>query len=263
MMVILIGFALHRNIDGTNSLPELMGNYVDLYNLYNYFKEFDCQIQVMTDLENPEQSPILIDAVDQHILPPELLTFGRTLSWAGRLHVFKSAEDFDKLLITKDKNTFVYFSGHCKNGNFILPQEGNPPFDTLTFRRKVEDTAGGHFFFVLDCCDSDGTKLPFIFDGENKVFRFNQSAPSFTLRKTLCLSSSQKGQDSGSKITGSLFTHCFLNRLRALQNNLSSDLSGLVLEINIECSCYQQTATLYASFPNLNQIWSWLYGKDK
>jgi len=30
-----------------------------------------------------------------------------------------------------------------------------------------------------------------------------------------------------------------------------------------ECSCYPQTATLYASLPNLKRFWTWLYPKEE
>ncbi|SPN79119.1 Caspase-like protein [Brazilian cedratvirus IHUMI] len=249
MLVLLVGFVYPEN---KYNHKELIGNYVDLYHLYSYFKKITDNIMVMTDLVSPEDSNLLIDAVKQNLLPEALLTFTRSLSWAGKLHPYTCKNDLEKLLSQKDEQIFVYFSGHSSQGKLILPDTVSG-METLTFRQKLEsDNAGSEIFMIFDCCDADGTRLPFILSGESYVL---SSPAHFTTKKTICLCSTRKGEDSASKIIGSVFTRCFLNQIE----NRRCQLSELLENINTECQCYPQTATLYSSFPNLKKIWSWLY----
>jgi hypothetical protein len=249
MLVLLVGFVYPENKYGHK---ELIGNYVDLYHLYCYFKKITDNIMVMTDLVSPEDSTLLIDAVGQNLLPEALLTFTRSLSWSEKLRPYKSKEDLEKLLSSKDEEIFVYFSGHSSKGKLILPETVSG-METLTFRQILEaENVGSEIFMIFDCCDADGTRLPFVLEGENYIL---SSPAHFTTRKTICLCSTRRGEDSASKIIGSVFTRCFLNQIE----NRRCQLCELLEKINSECQCYPQTATLYSSFPNLKKIWSWLY----
>lgn len=256
MLVILVGFVYWGSKSG---LPELIGNYADLYHLYNFFKTRTEQILVMTDFVSPENCPIFIDAVRQKFLSESLITFERALSWDERLIPYSGKESLEKLLEKESKEIFVYFSGHCSEGKLILPDSRIPSFDALYFRQKLErGNPGAEIFLVFDCCDADGTKLPFVLEDST----YTISKPShFTSRKTLCLCSTSKGQDSASKIVGSVFTRCLLTHLHHLSGGEKMDLNTLVGGINEECACYPQTATLYSSFPNLKKIWPWIYLK--
>ncbi|SHO33629.1 Caspase protein [Cedratvirus A11] len=249
MLVLLVGFVYPENKYGHK---ELIGNYVDLYHLYSYFKKITDNIMVMTDLTSPEECTMLVDAVSQKLLPEALLTFARSLSWDSKLYPYNGKEDLEKLLSNQDEQIFVYFSGHSSKGKLILPDTVSG-METLSFRQKLEyGNVGSEIFMIFDCCDADGTRLPFVMTGEKYVI---SSPAHFTTRKTICLCSTRKGEDSASKIIGSVFTRCFLNQIE----NRRCQLSDLLQNINSECQCYPQTATLYSSFPNLKKIWSWLY----
>lgn len=268
MLVLLIGFVYTDNKSG---YKELIGNYADLYHLNNYFRNFTDDVIVMTDLSSPDKSGLLVDAIKQGILPGSLMTFDRALSWEKKIEVYHDKKDLDRLLSRKGDKVFLYFSGHCSRGKIILPDtpEG---MDTLEFRRKLEaENVGSQIFILFDCCDADGTRLPFVW--QDKGYVLSSRPAYFTSRNTVCLCSTRKGEDSASKITGSVFTQCFLKHIGGgsmhamhamhipddTPDEEDKDLSTLLEEINQECGCYPQTATLYSSLPNLKKIWPWLY----
>lgn len=250
MLVLLIGLVYSENKKG---YKELLGSFVDLYNFYSYFSKLTKNVYLLTDIIDPESTQ-LGDAVAEGIIPDQVISFHRRLLWEKRLFIYSTPQDlYDFLKIGQEKELFLYFSGHCKQGDLLFPDIS---ISSLEFRRCLEQQSlGAENFFVLDCCNGDGMKLPFLWQ-ENKYIC--SSHPYFSTKKTLCLCSTQPREDSASKITGSVFTDCFLRQLKERK-----DLAETMESINTECSCYPQTATLYSSRPDLKRFWSWLYTKEE
>lgn len=247
MLVILIGFIYTHNKSGYR---ELVGNYADLYHLYSYFSQMTDNIHVMTDLKKLEDSDKLIQHLKSKTLPEELFS----LQKSSKFMVYESIEDLNKLLSLSDEEVFVYFSGHCFNGKLILP---DGTLETLSFRRKLESfNVGAEIFLLFDCCHADGTKLPWVWNGSEYM---PSEFLAFTCRQTICLCSTKREEYSASKNSGSVFTRCFLNQI---SGNKEQNLSALLDNINRECECYPQTATLYCSMKN-TKIWSWLYKRNE
>lgn len=248
MLVLLIGLVYSEK----KTHNELLGSVVDLYNFYSYFSKFTDDIYILTDIKDPDSTQ-LRDAVAEEYIPEKVISFHRNLSWEKKLFIYNSPQDlYDFLNIGTSKELFLYFSGHCSQGKFIFPDMS---IDSLDFRRRIEQkTLCAENFFLIDCCNADGMKLPFLWEKDKYVY----CSPYFSTKKTLCLCSTRPKEDSASKITGSVFTECFLRQIKE-----NKDLVTTVDSINEECSCYPQTATLYASLPNLKRFWTWLYPKEE
>lgn len=248
-MILLIGF----EYSGKNRLP---GIVIDLYLAYNFFKQYDKEIVILSDIESDSSTPILRKAIIEQIVNSDILSFIEECKEKNIYKIYKSQgyyNNFESCFKSKDEKLFVYYTGHSKNGNILLPDNSLYSFDN--FRNQLENYKQS--IVILDCCESNGLSLPFrLIDN---VYRL-ENTENFTKSRILCISSSLSQQNSIASKTGSFFTRYIFNLL--LNKNIS--LTELMSKLNNHISFspkYQmkQTVNIFASRPDMKWIYGWLW----
>ena len=77
--------------------------------------------------------------------------------------------------------------------------------------------------------------------------------------RAICISSTAPRQESLSTTDGSLFTRYLFEAISSGKKSLH----GIKKNIEIGCSSYSQTASIYSTYPDLIFLWKWLYGGEK
>jgi len=228
---ILIGFQYKHK-------QKLPGISVDLYLVYSFLKKLgwtDTEIIVFTDIKKDEQTEILKAALLEKIVDSKILSFIEDLKERNQYIEFKSTNhynNFNTLFKSSDK-TFIYYSGHSKNGNLILP---NNSLISLDFFR--ESLTSKEIFLIMDCCGG-GIKLPFVL--KDNLYRL-ENEKAFVKPEIICIASSLVNEKSITTRTGSMFTKNLLN----------------ILSIK---SLYEisKIGNISVSHPNLKTIFNWFY----
>lgn len=226
---LLIGFQYSHD-------KKLPGIATDLYQVYSFLKKYNWQdeeICIMTDIEKDETTDVLKTSILEKIVDSEVLSFIEDSKERNQYVLFKSHNhynNFSTIFPNEQINLFIYYTGHCKEGNIILP---NKSLINLT-----DYFSSPNIFIVMDCCEA-GLDLPFVLEGN--IYRCKDK-PKFFKDKIICISSSLEGEKSITTQSGSLFTrHVF----KFLESNLVT-----VLE-KINKLPFKQTGNISASFPIL------------
>ena len=82
---------------------------------------------------------------------------------------------------------------------------------------------------------------------------------TFFKAKAICISSTAPRQKSLSTTDGSLFTRYLFKSL----SDGNRSLGEIKKTLEIKCSSYSQTASIYSTYPDLRFLWKWLYGGEK
>nr|QBK90816.1 MAG: hypothetical protein LCPAC201_01170 [Pithovirus LCPAC201] len=81
----------------------------------------------------------------------------------------------------------------------------------------------------------------------------------FFKARAICISSTAPRQDSLSTTDGSLFTRYLFEAISSGEKSLHEIKKSL----EIGCSSYSQTASIYSTYPDLIFLWKWLSGGEK
>ena len=233
---ILIGFEYKNG-------KKLPGISVDLYLVYSFLKKSgwkESEIIVFTDVRKDEQTENLKSALLEKIVDSNILTFIEDLKEKDQYIEFKSVNhynNFISLFKNISNKTFIYYSGHSKNTNIILPNNSLISLDLFRDNLKAEE-----IFLIMDCCQG-GIKLPFILN--EKTYRL-QNEEVFIKPEIICISSSLHNENSLITKTGSIFTK---NLFYVLSEN--RELKMIKKKI--------KTGDISVSYPKLHHVFKWFY----
>ena len=253
MEFVLIGFEY-------NNERKLPGIIIDLYLAYQFIKSFHKNplITILSDIKKDSKTKVVRDAILENIVDSNILSFVKDCKKLNIYNEFKSSGHYNNLdstlLRLKGDNLFIYYTGHSKNGNIILPN--NSLYSFNLFKKQISKFKS--VLCILDCCESTGLNLPFKL--VNNVYRFENEG--FDKSKIICISSSLSEQDSIIMKTGSLFTRylfrLLINKkmsLPQLLKRINSNIYKIISKYNTK-----QTVNVYSSYPDLTYIFGWLYG---
>lgn len=256
MKALLIGFEYYQSENKTvKSLP---GIPVDLYQAYNHALKITKNITVFTDVSEDHKTDILKQAILNNYVDSNLLSFIEDIKERSQYFSFISktennyaSNNFEEVFIKsiKDCNKlFLYYSGHAKNGNIILPDKTHVPLTHLRDLMNKHCSSEAEIVVILDCCQSNGMELPYSFHKNVyssdltplNIFKLNSY--NFTSKRIICLSATQINQDSNATRSGSLFT-------RKIFDNLKFNIKSI-------------DAIITTSYPE-QSIWSWFVKGSK
>lgn len=236
---ILIGFEYENG-------KKLPGIIVDIYKVYHFLKKIsweDSEIVVFTDITKDYNTEILKVAIVEKTVDSEILTFIEDLKEKEQYIEFKSHNhynNFQSYISNLPNYAFIYYSGHSKNENLILPNNALISLDFFRDMLKSEET-----FLVMDCCEG-GINLPFIL--HENLFRLEYDT-SFIKSEMICISSSLDNEKSITSRTGSLFTRYLFEEIsNPCLYNISKNIKSKVKFGNI-----------LVSQPKLHYIFNWFY----
>lgn len=261
---ICIGF----EYNGEKRLP---GIAVDLYLAYRFLKNNgwqDSQIKVLTDIKKDHPTNILKTAILEKTVDSGVLSFIEELKEKKSYQLYKSQNHYNNFISSISENIdclFIYYTGHSKDGNFILP-EGSM-FSFIHFRDSLK---AQQIILIMDCCEG-GLSLPFVLN--EGIYRFECESVKESVKETVkettkettntslifvkpeivCISSSLENEKAITSKSGSIFSkHLFT----VLKDN-SVTVNKLIQEVNSLLKV-KQTANVSASYP-IHQIFGWLY----
>ena len=265
----LIGFQYSQLNNQNKKLP---GIIIDLYKVYCFliskgWKEDE--IIIFSDIIKDDSTNILRNAILEKIVDSDILTFiedckerKQYILFTSHNHYnnFSSIFKFEKSISSMESNDikhyFVYYTGHCKDGNLILPN--NTLLSLELFRDYISPSPIGteKVICIMDCCEG-GIELPFVL--HNKVYRCKQNLKKedFINTEMVCISSSLENEKSITSQSGSFFTRNLLEILDSSQS-LSNILEKVRKsnQINREI---KQTATISVSLPHISYLFGFLY----
>lgn len=251
----LIGFGY----EGNKKLP---GISIDLYKVYSFLIKYgwkDEEIKILTDVIKDDSTDVLRSSILKNIVNADVLTFIEDIKEKEQYVLFKSHNYYNNFsnFFTSANYYFVYYTGHCKDGNIILPNNNFLSLNLFKSYFNAEIT-----ICIMDCCEA-GIRLPFVL--HEKIYRCNDELKisDFTKNKIICISSSIENEKSMTSQVGSFFTRCLFSILENPSLSLSIVLQKVRKELTSIVSSYSdkkiQTAAISVSHPHLSYLPGFLY----
>ena len=236
---VLIGFEYKKD-------KVLPGIIVDLYQVYFFLKRIgwsDSEIIVFTDIKKDYQTEVLKAAILEQTVDSHILSFIQDTKDRGQYKEFQSHSHYNNFssLFTESDYTFVYYSGHAKDQNLILPNNSCISFDHFKSYLSISET-----FLIMDCCEG-GIQLPFLL--HEKLYRLNPDCSTFLSSKMICISSSLIHENSVTSISGSFFTRELITLLEKIKLTLL--MSQMKKKTKI--------GNISVSHPNIYGVFPWMF----
>ena len=271
------------------------GIIVDLYQVYSFFKKNNIKnVLVITDIQYDYNTTVLKSSILNKVVDSGVISFIDDIKTSNEYVNFENlGERYDNdnhkfsrkpiniiisIFCQNTDELFVYFTGHGKNNHLILP---NSNILSMThFRDNILDNClkDSNILFVMDCCDGNGLKLPFVLIDD--IYRLVDQ-PEFVKQQVICISSSQHKENSTATQIGSLFTRYLFKLLDDNTLSLSSILKKIrkkiskkylidlvretnshSLEIDESINNIIQTSTIHSSYPILKVPWGFIFNKS-
>lgn len=270
---LLIGFEYTFN--------SLTGAIIDLYQAHKWCQSFDCNINILTDIEFIRDPVNLQNVVDQKLADSDLLTFYSRI-------IPKIVTGANTLLSTiinilrtgvPDSKLIIYYSGHGVKDSMVMPDKALLPF--VDFRDNILNNLDPYveIFWVLDCCNPNGLHLPYKLD--RNQFVMSPTKIQCVTQPILLITSSEANEKSIATKSGSVFSR-YLFRLLTLMNipseliikkrtvtlptgknrNLRRLIGNLSSSIRKMHTGYSQTVSIYSSYIIDPILWMWI-GSNK
>ena len=234
------------------------------------------QISKLVSQIQPDRLTVLSDISSKKLQDLGILQETKTLSFKK----FKSTRKFLKIIsrtVTHSDEVFLYYTGHAKRGNFLLPNDDKVKMSKLRTLLTQNTNPNSEILCLLDCCESTGLNLGFEL---TKHVKQTSKSPKASHKKIICISSSSEGQRSICTKSGSVFTTQLCKRLRKRKLELGPDLREMIVDklhktfkkkLGIKvtsCGIFEKEfgiasmVLITLSRPDLVEIWPWCVGKN-
>jgi len=237
---------------------QLEGAISDLYKVFQWFFLLNFNIIIISDIEFTTQ---IIDYLYLYYNKNDIDTFLKNIKLAHFILLKNNKILIDTLAsftYINTKHLFVYYSGHAKNNEIVLPDKTMLSF--ITFKYLLLNI-NNDIFCMLDCCYPSCLQLPFKFNFTHNTFFLNENIDCIP-HHFLLITSSNNNEKSISSIKGSLFTASFFSSLLSHTSEKKINLIHIIKEVTMKMNKlnvnYKQTISLYSSFNIYPLLPSWL-----
>lgn len=241
---LLIVFEYWNNTRYTN----LPGALLDLYSALEY-AEYICgnksKIKIITDISSVRFPQFVEEAITNCYIRSS--SRDKLEEYCQNIIQVRDRLGFLEALQTyqKDEASFVYYSGHARNSDIILPNSDRENFCSIA------NILQGMSLVVLDCCYPHTMGCNFIWKNGKFEVLANKICQNSMNPEIILITASSKTQVATTYDTGSKFTRLLCNilsRNKILKFSDITKLSSFLLE---------QSVTVYASrdFPI---FWTWI-----
>lgn len=284
---ILLLFTYKNSIEDDNRI-KLPGIEIDLYISYKFaLKMNPDKIIVITDIIDELCVSSILNPVLKGVVNSDIFTIISTLKKNNQYWNYTNKYDMINIIkkyILESDELFIYYSGHGLNNKFVLPlyvknklcdkniiDNNDNYYHTNDFIINIIDNTNNkcEILLLIDCCQLTEILLPFKMN--NNIYRINlTSERNYPSQKIICFTSSHYNEDVLISSNGSLFTKYFFKYMNEFNNGHIFDkvkkyhISNILNTLTKECELiFDQTPSVYSSYPDLKLIWFWLIGKNK
>lgn len=156
---------------------------------------------------------------------------------------------------SKAKELFIYYSGHCKNNQWIFPNKKKYNVRTILYTLDQQLLPNYKLFILMDCCYAPFIPLMYIYQKTIKTHENELVLNGYC--SILC--STEPHHVSKTTIEGSAFSKYFFT--------CNNSITWLVLleqlqqQINLQNLGYLQKPILYTNIYT-DKVWSWIYSNN-
>jgi hypothetical protein len=226
---LLIGFEYHKN----KQWDTLPGIPVDLYQVYTYIKYLNrFKILIYTDLSKDHKTDVLKRAIVDGYVDSGLLSFIEDIKTRNEHQLYLTEgsngyffNNFDETFIKFIKGLdrlFLYYTGHGKSGNIILPDGTHVGMEYIKSLLNEHMKTNCQIVSIFDCCEFDGLSLT--------------SPPT---SNHISIGSTTISQEIVTTKTGSEFTRLVISLFKDKKMSLEN---------------YEY---VFTSHPNIKYLWNW------
>jgi hypothetical protein len=245
--VVLIVFKYKKNI--------LHGSLIDLYLTYHHALKITDEnlIDIITDIDDISFES-LRNSITEKIINPQDYEMENFLK---KLSNVKTKND----ILLNDSNIYdkivIYFSGHCENGNLLLPNQDEYSFSKFKSDVLKISSPDAKIFCILDCCEPPDFNLQYKF--EDNIFVLN-SKYDYISQTFLLITSSDENQKSNMKMSGSIFTKYLFQLLSKREfKKIKKEVNDKIRNENHDL---EQHMNIYCSKNIFPILWNWLLFKQ-
>lgn len=238
---ILIGFEY--------TYEKLPGISIDLYYVYTFLKNKgwkDDEIIIFTDIDKDYETQILKTAILERIVNSDILSFIEDCKERKQYIRFTHYHNFFSMLDIFVDNVFIYFTGHCKNGNIILPNSSM----VSDFTNLIKASSA---ICIMDCCEYK-SELPWILNHNIYRLKDDIEKKDFLKPEIICISSSLENEKTVTSKIGSYYTRYLFEILEK-----SRSLDQILKMTKNKLKNFKQTVNISASYPNLFYLPAFFY----
>ena len=268
---------------------KLPGVEVDLYQYYKFVKKMKAdKILVITDVFDNFKASDISQTISKGIVDVDILNIINRIKKENNYWYYTHKKEMILKIcdhISDATELFIYYTGHGSKNRIVLPNidrsfsydgenVGMTFYDTDIFMDDILNSLNNksEILMIMDCCQISGMKLPFkMKDG----LYYSNKMCNFTHHNIICFTSSLHDENSIIVTHGSVFSRSLYKILntydiynykcRSIKNILetlnkdSVEINNYVSELYVETE-YISSSNIYASYPDLKILWSWVFG---
>ena len=256
----------------------LSGAIIDLYEAYTWCMSWNCSVHILTDIHHRPNSQIIQDALSAGIVGNDIRNFSNVPKniVRSRTDVIDCIGEILNSTPLSDDQLVIYYTGHGIKDSIVLPDGGHLSF--VHFKNSILHNIrpSVHIFWILDCCNPNGLRLPYILN--NNSFTLAQSSSvQFSVNPILLITSARTNEKSVSTKLGSVFSHNLFKILTTFNKpftlkieegtpiiptsrnrNLRRLTGTLSSAIRKMATGYTQTVSIYSSYIMDPILWLWI-----
>jgi len=247
-------------------LKELPGIVIDIYRIYQIAKRWhtiysSLDLFIITDIQKDEAIRFLKTALLSGIVDEKILSFIQDRYNDNTLIFYTDKSQLLGMLrdqCYKESRIFLYYTGHGKNGNFVLPNSDYVSLNEIRGRIVSKSNPDADIFIVLDCCNATNMNLLYQYNGDKWVFNKSENI-EYVSQNLILITSTLPDEESVATETGSIFTYILyeilLERIKDLDIVYKKISDACIEKINIHPS-------IYSSYGYEKKIWDWVVGDN-
>lgn len=274
---------------------------IDLYHSYRFVQDYS-KIKIITDIQDDMKIETIRESVEKGIVDVGIVSIISEIKEKGCYSLYQNKEAFIHEIedfLQGEEKVLIYYSGHGKNGNLILPEEinqdnsrdnirsnkkrSNQPtskkyFEGSQFIRIIKEKTqeDAEILMMMDCCKLNGLLLPYYFNSPEYELKhyFTNTKDQIEYRKriytTQNIISIMNEADSLIINHGSLFTRYIFLLLISGKKSINIKKSGASIKylthpyidryLKTKYGKINHKTGIYVSSPMMKKIWSWVIG---
>lgn len=236
----------------TGTSQELPGIILDLYQVYHYFKNKGCRVNILTDLQKDVWKKEFVKAVADCRVGADITTFIQDIQEERSYLMFRNMKQVKDWLVEHPCQV-MFYTGHGIKDRLMLPNNEFFPLEEMRDIVCAGNPNPTKLTFLLDCCHPNGMGLPYCIFPFDKDYKDNSTRPWECPHNVQCFVSSAINEKSvtskcGSVYTQSLFDNITKNKIYYIPDLITKcqkDIDKLKTGFEQKVACYVNNPNVY------------------